>query len=622
MDFKSHEAASTRPSRRKTFPLPAPLSGPVAASQTGSSSLSSSSGHVCSVSTVHDVPVILSAGVQAVRLYVHDDFLFSDDSPIDIHLCRDTVHLGMPSYTVASARHIYRACVLDFPDKTGYGDEDEELEGRANDSDGEDENHETHVAPPEGGDPVATAFQRKHKKPRSGFRHILGVVAITLVAVFLAPSRHDPSPVPEYTLLKPLDPSPEIAFADLIQRRAAAPRAVVASGATDYQFLVEAWRADWAVLNSPSNPAGRPEPVKVSTGGGWPQQKAAANDDENDEPYYHGPAHARLSALCDEFEALIETLPEDVVAPLKNIMVSFWGQHAMSGLFSAARGLETILGDGGADTHHYAHAHTPQIDGPASPAAFSPSGESLPTHDNNDNDALAINSSLAIAVLQQLSKRVTLPQRFSRRGVGHIQALDKNLSLVINTGIKLLEPRWEQWRALNRPASYRTSSSSSSEPQITPSEKDLQQLASLGDRARATSSRCKEMQRRFFGPAAECLAVTGPDLDHLKGWMDGLIAGRGWTRLVPARHDSDEDKWVLEWYYFSPRPDLLAWLKSLGRNITAELNEFAEESKQALLEQLKNRVRPDDSWTYGGYKGGNDPTGGFRDKVKDFWNAL
>ncbi len=88
------------------------------------------------------------------------------------------------------------------------------------------------------------------------------VMAIVVLIVYTAGPVYRPSPVPKWSVIKPLDPNPAEAFLDLMQRYAEASRAIIESGIADeglyddllrdanhyYHELTDMLAHDWSLL--------------------------------------------------------------------------------------------------------------------------------------------------------------------------------------------------------------------------------------------------------------------------------------------------------------------------------------------------------------------------------------
>lgn len=315
--------------------------------------------HIRSSFCVYDFSVALRAGAQALILCIHDDFVVSD-SPIVVHLGRDARSLGGLPPT-DDARCITKIGLLSH-----LGDE-QEVTGDEEHSKVVDKRERDNVA--EEGDQDGCVGGARHgrgrqeqRRPAHGNRLLPGsapipdsahgsrgfalclAAAIALLIVLLVGPRRQHSPVAESTLIKPLDPSPDTAFADLMQRHAAVPSAVIGSGATDkrvYSALL--WDADeycgeLRLMLAANWARNSYAPDRAPPGTAW-QQGWAWIADRAREDSYHGRAHARAKSLCESFDAVLTPLISDIVVPLHRFMVAFWGAHAVSGLLTAGSGL-------------------------------------------------------------------------------------------------------------------------------------------------------------------------------------------------------------------------------------------------------------------------------------------
>lgn len=190
------------------------------------------------------------------------------------------------------------------------------------------------------------------------------------------------------------------------------------------------------------------------------------------------------------------------------------------------------------------------------------SSSGSPNLEGNKN----LNSSLAIDVLQELSSGLEVAHGFSKSSIANLRTLNKSIHRVVMLGAEVLETRWEQWLILDQPGGYTAQTETGGLPQ-----NDHRRLANLQDRACARLSTLKNVQARFSNPVTEALTVTSSDYERLNEQINNLVTGRGWTRLI-----WHQEKWVLDWYYFSFRIDLPAWLNSLAQNLTIQLDLFAK----------------------------------------------
>ncbi len=459
----------------------------------------------------------------------------------------------------------------------------------------------------------------------------LALLIIVLFAFLVGP-RHRPNPLPEDTVLKPLDPSPAEAFANIMQRHAKVAFAVIESGATEYPAYNALMRAttsyctelqrmarhDWFSLSFPqlqSPPAAgwrqwahhlfSPTPRSPETGWRqWARHLHLSTPDPPEanlwqltvdrrqsdaswrqwethwrerlarwrgwfakpRPTYHryhryfGPADEHVHLLCGDVSPIMSAFTNDVVKPSHARMASSWGQHAVTGLRSAAGRLAVL---------YTSKDGVWLIEDGTVAAASSPSKGDVDGH-------RALNASLAVPVLKELSGWLTLPRhKIYEDAIPKLIALENGLDLVVSMGEKIVNLQWEQVLAMNRRGHPVN--------EVAPDEstrKQRQKLNSLGDEVRVRLSALKDVQVRFSGLTAEARVVTGSDVDRLKGWMDSLIAGRGWSQL-----DQHGEQRVLIRYYFSLPPDLPAWLNSLGCNISERLSHFEGGHWEAMAAQ-------------------------------------
>ncbi len=408
------------------------------------------------------------------------------------------------------------------------------------------------AAPPEA--PGVTRRDLGRRNPISGFVYLAMVVVLLLA--FLVQVRRQPEPVPsepapsepvpEYTLYKPLDPSPIEAFAHLMERHAATSYRIADSGATEWKIYEDKdmevgeycthlgllLAKDWSnVVHAPTRTTGW---LSVPDAAWW-RLRIMVQDYRFEKYHYVGPALSRLDPLCDELMQVLAFGNTSMAQALHVDMTRIWGVAAVNTLFRARFLLRRSLPNA---------MNGPRLieDGPST-ATSSSGGGSLVGNQ-------ALDASLTVPVLEDLSFLLGRHRDNHSENVPEIKAVAKALDRGVALGEELLGLRWEDWMALNRPRG------SVIRPEDdTSSRKERRRLAKLGDTLRTSISVLKDVQRRSSGPLAEGLAVIGSDIDQLQGWIDGLIAGRGWSRI--ARHG---EHWVLYQYHLSLRPDLRAWL--------------------------------------------------------------
>src|SRR3569833_2999432 len=192
---------------------------------------------VCEISTS------LQTGVQGFLLCSHDDFVASG-SPIVVHLGRDAVSLGQ-SPPLHNARYIYDIGLQDLldhaEDEEGDGLAEEEHKGLAekgaakhrDPDDGDQDAQRMGVARRQGRERGVDLLLRTSTRPRL-IRNIpplsgrwLAAIMVLLLVYFVG------SRFRRHTIVKPLDPSPEVAHPDLMRRHLAVPKAIMDSGALD-----------------------------------------------------------------------------------------------------------------------------------------------------------------------------------------------------------------------------------------------------------------------------------------------------------------------------------------------------------------------------------------------------
>lgn len=558
------------------------------------------SSHVHSSYSICNLLMDLPSGVQDVSLCIHDDFTTSDSS-IVIHLGRDTVKFGkLPPEDGARQTYDIGPLSITGEDLSDEDEEEQRENGKQESQTDSGEKKEHILKERDQDDACAGVVRSRHHRRRGHYtyffltpaagpdpgqrRRSLGfwstlLVIVLSIAVFVPPKSR-PRPTPDHTRIKPLAPSPDESFAHLMQRHAATPRAIVESGATDKRVYSDLlWDADEYCGE-----------LRLKLASDWAHTSHAPLRRQADSPY-HGPAYANAKALCDKLNTVLSPLAPEVVVPLHGFMVSYWGVHAVSGLLSAADSLAKVLSTD--------RDSLPLLDGADFPATSSFGDETL-------DGSRAMNASLAIAVLQELSKWLTLPREWSKPAIADLGTLNTSLDQVVVLGTALLEPRWERWLAQNRPSGDAAQGKAE-----TPSQKDLQRLASLRDRALARLSVLKSVQGKFSGPATEALVASGSDMEQLKGRIDSLVAGHGWTHLV-----QHEEQWVLDWYYLSLRPDLPNWLKRQAHNITIQLEELSNE--QQVTDDKEERVR---RTTFSTNANGEESTAGLGKWIKGVLGA-
>ncbi|KAK3384641.1 hypothetical protein B0T24DRAFT_609179 [Lasiosphaeria ovina] len=438
------------------------------------------------------------------------------------------------------------------------------------------------------------AAQGQQRSRSFGSLGLVLVVAAAVAALFMLPL--EPPPEPDYTVVKPFNPSPVTAFMQLLERHALAPVAIIASGATDWNLY---YNLRWSVAEYCMNLG-----MYMASDYGDSEREIRRREYEQrrrkalaegrkpppDDDYewdtltaegkvYYGPAHDRVLELCYGFDDFIGLVPYNEVVPLHADMGLFWGNEAITGLLSAATTIgEIFAGGAGDDANAY-----PSVEGYVTKAEFSMGAERLHGGDRS------LNSSFAIPVLQQLSRWVTWPQRYSATGIVNLMDLQKSLPRVVAMADEILGPSLEQWCADHW----------SFEPPGRPAPdwetwRLLKKIARNHEDARAALSRLREAGDRFAGPAAEGLSVTGPEVAHLKAWIDGLVAGRGWTRLIRYVTDDDDDgkkHWMLERYYLPLRPDLPTQLNALAESLRGPLKELVHEYREKSARDFANRKK-------------------------------
>lgn len=495
--------------------------------------------------------------VRDVTLCIHDDFVVPE-SPVAVHLGYDSVSLGRPppADTARQTYDIVPSGVLDEDEKEQHTNkrmkkhisQKEDHAVTCGDSlQNQPKRRKAHNTPF-----LLTPVTRLNANPqRRSFSFHSAIIALAVFAIFfLAPNRTQPmpEPVPEYTIIKPLDPGPDGSFIGLLQRHAMLPFAIVQSDATDtniYKDLL--WDVDEYCGELHLRLVADWVHVGAVTGRQlWPWWTR-----KHDTATFNGPAYERSMDLCDKFNTVLRPLAPEVVVPLHSFIVNYWGVHAVTAMLSAASGLAKLSAEHKNDML--------LLDSPAA----SPMSHS----ENNDLDANRTrNASLAIAVLKELSSQVTLPRDWSALAIENIRTLNMTIDRVVTLGNELLEPTWKQWLAQNGLPETKIQ-----ENARTLSQKDLEHLSNLRNQAHAKLSVLKAVQTQFSGLATEALNITGSEVNKLKGSIDNLIAGRGWTEMVR----DEEGRWAMDWFYFSIRTDLPGWVKQQALDITSQLRRLA-----------------------------------------------
>ncbi|OAA64731.1 hypothetical protein SPI_03378 [Niveomyces insectorum RCEF 264] len=421
-------------------------------------------------------------------------------------------------------------------------------------------------------DGVAVGDSRRQRKRRRKVGTVTTLLVIILfITFFTAPPKPQAAPIPEYTRIKPLEPSPDQSFADIMFRQATLPLAFVESKATDYTAYVALMDStqdyctalnanlldDYFELHPTSLFSQIPVPLRYTLKRWWVKLSWKVWKNERWDPKsksfgfsmnYYGAAKEKVGPLCLKLHVDIVIFILDKVLPLRGELGRMWGYAVYDGVLTAAYRLqETFRTDVSIN-----RSAMPLLEATPFPVV------EFSLDDDTADDNRALNSSLAIGVLKHLSSSLALVRRRTQIEISRIRDLNNSIDGLLTSAETVLKPRWEDWRALNHPGGYVAKAG-----EMKPSRRMQMCMRRKRKQALAHLEVLQSARNRISRLADEALSLTGPEVDQLKERMDGLAAGHGWTALV-----QHEDKWVQDWYYFAPRPDLPKWLFSHAENIS------------------------------------------------------